>query len=93
MPRPVSAWRPCSARSSAEPCAAVDESADGVNSGLNGGRVCWAISGTFCGAPIRGTVATKLVSCFSCEVFTRVVQDEGLANFKLLKPGQIYEQS
>jgi hypothetical protein len=76
------------------PCpAAVDDAADGVNSGLNGGRVCWAISGTFCGAPARGTVASKLVSCFSCNVFARVLQDEGLANFKLLMPGQIYEQT
>ena len=75
------------------PCpAATETSADGVNSGVNGGRVCWAVSGTFCGEPVRGTVASKLVSCLSCEVFTRVLQDEGLANFKLLRPGQTYTQ-
>ena len=75
------------------PCpAALDREADGVNSGTNGGRVCWAISGTFCGLQVEGSEAARLVSCFSCDFFTKVVQEEGLANFKLLKPGQTYTQ-
>ncbi len=78
----------------AGPCpAAVDASADGVNSGTRGGRVCWAISGTFCGMQVEGAKASKLISCFSCDFFTRVLQEEGLANFKLLKPGQAYTQA
>lgn len=72
--------------------AAVDSGADGVNSGTNGGRVCWAISGTFCGSRPQGSEASKILSCFSCGFFTRVLQEEGLANFKLLKPGQTYCQ-
>lgn len=75
------------------PCpAAVDEEADGTNSGTNGGRVCWAISGTFCGVEVDGSEATKLLSCFTCDFFSLVLQEEGLANFKLLKPGQTYTQ-
>ena len=75
------------------PCpAAVDEEANGVNSGTNGGRVCWAISGTFCGMQVAGSAAARLISCLSCDFFTQVLQEEGLANFKLLKPGQTYTQ-
>jgi len=75
------------------PCpAAVDKEADGTNSGTNGGRVCWAISGTFCGTEVGGSEATKLLSCFTCDFFSLVLQEEGLANFKLLKPGQTYTQ-
>jgi len=75
------------------PCpAAMDEEANGVNNGANGGRVCWAISGTFCGMEVDGSEATKLLSCFTCEFFSLVLQEEGLANFKLLKPGQTYTQ-
>jgi len=72
--------------------AALEVSADGVNNGSKGGRICWAISGTFCGRQARGSEATRLVSCFSCDFFARVLEEEGLANFKLLKPGQSYTQ-
>ena len=76
------------------PCPASTEvSADGVNGGTNGGRVCWAISGTFCGRQVCGSEAVRFVSCFSCAFFSRVLQDEGMANFKLLKPGQTYTQA
>ncbi|MHC4605998.1 MAG: helix-turn-helix domain-containing protein [Planctomycetota bacterium] len=73
--------------------AARDEAADGVNSGANGGRVCWAISGTFCGRQADGSEATRFISCLICDFFTQVLQEEGLANFKLLKPGQSYTQT
>jgi hypothetical protein len=72
--------------------AATDKEADGVNSGTNGGRVCWAISGTFCGRQANGSEAVRLVSCLNCDFFTKVLREEGLANFKLLKPGQTYTQ-
>lgn len=72
--------------------AAQDHDADGVNSGTNGGRICWAISGTFCGMQAQGDQATQLISCLSCDVFGQILQEEGLANFKLLKPGQTYTQ-
>ena len=75
------------------PCLATsDEQAHGVNGGTNGGRICWAISGTFCGMEVEGSEAAKLISCFSCDFFSQVLQEEGLARFKLLKPGQTYVQ-
>ena len=72
--------------------AAVDQDADGVNNGQNGGRVCWAISGTFCEPQAQGSEAVRLLSCFSCDFITQVLREEGLANFKLLKIGQTYTQ-
>jgi hypothetical protein len=72
--------------------APVDAEADGVNGGRNGGRVCWAIAGTFCGPDVQGSEAARLSTCLSCEFFSRVLKEEGSANFKLLKPGQSYTQ-
>lgn len=70
--------------------APADKSSDGVNSGKNGGRVCWAVAGTFCGGKVQGDFAQKSVSCMSCDVFKTVRTEEGTENFVLLKPGQVY---
>lgn len=29
--------------------AVIDETVQGLNGGKNGGRICWAVTGTFCG--------------------------------------------
>lgn len=63
---------------------------NGVNSGKNGGRICWAIAGTFCGGKVQGDFAQKSVSCMSCEVFKTIKQEEGTEGFVLMKPGQKY---
>lgn len=74
--------------------AAADTSADGVNSGENGGRVCWAISGTLCEMDVQANAGSKkLASCLNCDFFYQVLEEEGSASFKLLKPGQSYTQS
>jgi hypothetical protein len=70
--------------------AASDTTSDGVNSGKNGGRICWAIAGTFCGGKVQGDFAQKSVSCMSCEIFKQVKSEEGADSFVLLKPGQVY---
>jgi len=72
--------------------AATDRAADGVNGGKNGGRVCWAVAGTFCGDKVQGSFAQKRLSCLSCDIF-RQVRDEEKDEFKLLKPGQEYKNS
>ena len=59
--------------------AASDSSIDGINSGKNGGRICWAISGTFCGETVQGTFAQKQTSCLSCE-FMQLVKKEEASN-------------
>lgn len=72
--------------------AAIDTSAQGLNGGKNGGRICWAVAGTFCGGKIQGTFAHKEVVCMACDFFKRV-KDEELADFQFLKPGQVYQPS
>ena len=72
--------------------AAIRTKADGVNSGTNGGRVCWAIAGTFCGLDDESSAQGKLISCLNCDFFFQVLQEEGTASFRLLTPGQTYTQ-
>jgi hypothetical protein len=75
-------------------CPAADDSAcNGINSGKNGGRICWAVAGTFCGGKVQGDFAQKSVSCMSCEVFKQVKSEEGSEKFTLMKPGQAYVNS
>ena len=56
--------------------AAVATTADGLNSGRNGGRICWAVSGTLCGGSVQGSSAAKLGSCVQCAFFQRVRTDQ-----------------
>ncbi len=73
--------------------AASETSCDGINSGKNAGRICWAIAGTFCGGKVQGDFAQKSVSCMSCDVFKQIKKEEGTEHFSLLKPGQFYHAS
>lgn len=56
--------------------AAVEMRTDGVNRGKNGGRACWAISGTMCGGIVQGTYAAKIGNCLNCEFYQRVQREE-----------------
>ncbi len=56
--------------------AAADTSVDGVNGGVNGGRVCWTIADTFCGGAVQGSGARKRLTCLHCEFFDRVQREE-----------------
>lgn len=49
---------------------------NGINDGINGGRICWAIAGTLCGGKVQGTYAEKKTTCLSCEVFTQVQAEQ-----------------
>ncbi len=71
--------------------ASTNVSSNGVNSGKNGGRICWSIAGTFCDGMVQGDFAQKSVSCMSCEVFKQIKSEEGSEQFVLLKPGQVYQ--
>ncbi|MHB8764845.1 MAG: two-CW domain-containing protein [Deferrisomatales bacterium] len=62
--------------------AATDRSREGVNRGRNGGRLCWAVTGTLCGGKVQGTFAQKRLSCLSCEFFLQVKKEEG-ARFQM----------
>lgn len=69
--------------------AAADSAGNGINSGQKGGRICWAIAGTFCGGKVQGDFAQKQVSCMSCEVFKMVKKEEG-SDFTLMMSGKAY---
>lgn len=60
--------------------ASVEVRVTGFNKGSNGGRVCWAIPGTFCGWKLNGTYADKLSNCHRCKFYMLVGSEEG-SNF------------
>ena len=57
--------------------AASEAKADGMNGGRNGGRICWALSGTLCGGKVQGTFATKLTNCMDCDFYKVVHEEQG----------------
>ncbi|OGQ98847.1 MAG: hypothetical protein A2521_11115 [Deltaproteobacteria bacterium RIFOXYD12_FULL_57_12] len=61
---------------------AAAEVADGINSGSNAGRVCWAVSGTFCQGNVQGSFAMKLGKCTDCDFYKHVRDAEGF-NFDI----------
>lgn len=48
-----------------------------LNSGINSGRACWVVSGTFCKGEIQGTFAMKGRNCLECDFYKTVVKEEG----------------
>lgn len=57
--------------------ATTEKRTDGMNGGKNGGRACWAITGTLCGGKSQGTFATKVGNCLKCEFYQAVGAEEG----------------
>jgi hypothetical protein len=49
--------------------AAADERLHGVHGGMNAGRACWVVAGTFCEGEVQGTFAQKLGDCMKCDFF------------------------
>jgi len=63
-------------------CPAVTEKkAHAVNRGKNGGRVCWAVAGTYCAGKVQGTYAEKVLICSDCD-FRKKVQEEERGKFR-----------
>lgn len=58
------------------PAANVNPQCNGINGGMNGGRICWALAGTLCGGKVQGTYAQKVSNCINCEFFKLVAQEE-----------------
>lgn len=56
--------------------ASTEQRTHGVNQGINGGRACWAVSGTLCGGEIQGAFAQKLGNCLRCEFYEKVRAEE-----------------
>lgn len=60
--------------------AAKERKTHGINGGINGGRACWAISGSFCCGKIQGIFAEKIINCVKCD-FYHLVRDEENENY------------
>jgi hypothetical protein len=58
--------------------AAAQELADGIHGGKNGGRACWALTGTLCGGQTQGSFAAKLGACRDCDFYQLVHSQEPL---------------
>ena len=63
---------------------AVEQRADGINGGINGGRCCWAIAGSMCRSTSQGVYPKKLEICLECSFFKKVEREEG-PGFTFLK--------
>ena len=63
--------------------AAREEKLNGIHDGKNAGRACWVVSGTFCKGKVQGTFAEKHKSCFECD-FYKKVKDEEFPQFILI---------
>jgi methyl-accepting chemotaxis protein len=55
---------------------AVEERADGIHQGINGGRCCWSITGTLCRGEIQGSYTKKIAACLRCDFYKTVKQEE-----------------
>ena len=62
--------------------AATEESLDGTHEGVNAGRACWVVSGTFCKGQVQGAFAQKFRNCEACD-FYRLVKNEERFGFTL----------
>ena len=66
--------------------ASTATSCDGINRGINAGRLCWAIEGTLCHGRVQGTLEQKRPACLRCPFFQQVRHEEGV-HLQLLNPG------
>lgn len=49
---------------------------DGAHGGINAGRICWAIAGTFCKGEVQGSFAQKINDCQRCDFHIKVLSEE-----------------
>jgi len=56
--------------------AAQEKAASDMHGGKNGGRICWAVSGTLCGGCVQGSFACKIKDCMQCDFYHLVQKEE-----------------
>jgi len=54
-----------------------DSRLDKVHGGVNAGRSCWVVAGTFCGGKVQGVFAQKYKTCKDCDFYKKVLAEEG----------------
>ncbi len=60
----------------------LERKLNGVHGGINAGRCCWVVAGTFCEGEIQGLFAKKYSTCKECD-FYKKVQEENFENFEI----------
>jgi len=61
---------------------ACETKLDTVHCGINAGRTCWVVAGSYCDGEIQGRFVSKVKKCMSCEFYKKVFKEEG-RNFTL----------
>ncbi len=56
--------------------ASMEEALDGTHDGVNAGRACWVVSGTFCKGQVQGAFALKFRNCEACDFYQLVRSEE-----------------
>lgn len=56
--------------------ASTEKRLDGVHGGVNAGRSCWVVAGTFCKGKVQGTFAQKSGGCSHCDFFQAVKEQQ-----------------
>lgn len=59
--------------------AAIENRVNGINEGNNGGRACWAITGTLCNGVVDGRFASKVETCLQCDFYKLVCKEQGVS--------------
>ncbi|MBL7031653.1 MAG: hypothetical protein ISR97_00535 [Nitrospira sp.] len=57
---------------------ALHVAANGLNGGINGGRLCWLIAETRCHGKVEHVNQRRNYPCFFCEFRYKVIAEEGL---------------
>jgi nucleoside-diphosphate-sugar epimerase len=57
--------------------AANEKRLNKVHGGINSGRTCWVVAGTFCGGTVQGAYARKQLACKRCDFYKKVQSEEG----------------
>ncbi len=58
-------------------CPASEEvKAGGIHGGINGGRCCWAVTGTYCKGEVQGSFTQKYTECRNCDFYQHVLKEE-----------------
>lgn len=63
---------------------------NGMNHGVNAGRLCWAVAGTYCEGEVQGSFGKKFDSCKKCSFFQMVKDEEKLTDAQILR--QYYQR-
>ena len=56
--------------------AAAEKTFDTFNHGINAGRACRLVAGTFCDNQVSGTFADKIDTCRNCDFYKNIQNDE-----------------